>query len=248
MNQPVSPRRPSGIYGKHAPQFPTGLKELSSYVKGGALPAPPASVNNYAGLSWPMDGNNSYGDCTMAAAAHAIQCWNQVAATKDAVPSQNAVISQYLRLTHGQDSGLAEANVLKTWQSSGLWQNRIMGYAPVNVHDQTTLQQSISLFGLSYVGIQLPANAETQFSERQPWSLVPGWQHQQIIGGHAVIFAGYDANYLYAVTWGAIQPVSWEWWHTYGDEAWAILPNEYKEAGTVDRIDYATLLADLALV
>jgi hypothetical protein len=110
------------------------------------------------------------------------------------------------------------------------------------------MRQAIYLFGLAYVGIQVPENANTQFEAHQPWTLVDGWQDQKIVGGHAIIFVGYDADWLYAITWGAVQKVAWDWWQTYGDEAWAVLPNAYKEAGTIDSVSFSTLLADLAQV
>lgn len=250
MGETPHPRqiqRVAGRFGKAAPQFPQGLKEFGSYLKAGAaLPSPPNAVDHFSAVStWPMDGNDQYGDCTLAAAAHAIQLWNQVTGRNDPLPSLPAIVAEYFKLTGGADTGLVEANVLKVWRKSGLWQNKIVGYAPVNVHDQTLLQQAIYLYGLAYVGIQVPANAQTQFEAGQPWSLVPGWQQQKIVGGHAIPLVGYDANFLYAVTWGQIQKIGYDWWQTYADEAWAILPQEFKEAGGFDQLDFQALLADL---
>lgn len=239
-----------GRYGKAHPQFPTQLKSLSEYFRAGApLPTPPTAVNYYAEVKkWPMDGNDKYGDCTMAAAAHAIQQWNALTGRNDRVPSTLAVVHEYFKLSGGQDSGLVEADVLKAWNTTGLWGNYIYGYAPVNVHDQATLRQAIYMYGLTYAGIQVPANAETQFQNGQPWQLDPGWQQQQIVGGHAVPLVGYDDKYLYCVTWGEVQPIAYDWWQTYADEAWAVLPQEFKESAGFDAIDYGTLLADLQSV
>lgn len=242
--------RKIGKYGKSGPQFPEGLKELKAYAKkDNPLPSPPSSVDFYAKVAaWPMDGNDRYGDCTMAAAAHCIQQWNGIAATPDPVPSEQDVVSQYLKLTHGKDTGLVESNVLSTWKNSGLWQNRILGYAPVNVHDNVSVQQAVYLFGAAYVGIQVPANAESQFEGGKPWTLESGWQKEAIQGGHAIPFVGYDADWLYCITWGAVQKVAWDWWQTYGDEAWAILAQEFREAKVVNNIDFDSLLADLPKV
>ncbi|KVX18166.1 hypothetical protein WL02_13885 [Burkholderia ubonensis] len=236
-----------GLYGKANPQFPVGLKDLRAYVKtGAALPPAPLSVDDYSEVTnWPMDGNNQYGDCTMAAAAHSIQAWNAVVNRTDPVPSEPAVVTEYLKLTHGLDSGLVEANVLKTWRSAGLWGNKIVGYAPVNVHDLNQIKQAVHLFGLAYVGMQVPANAETQFDDGEAWTLAPGWQSQRIVGGHAVPIVGYDETYFYVITWGAVQKMAYDWWQTYGDEAWAILPQEFKEAGGYDNLNLPQLMADL---
>jgi hypothetical protein len=240
--------RVAGKLGKLGPQFPTALKELTAYATA-PLPAPPPSVDWATNVSnWPMDGNNQYGDCTMAAAAHMIQSWNAQVGLGNSVPSDQQVVQEYLQLTHGKDSGLVETNVLKTWQRSGLWDNHVVGYAPVNVHSLTTIQQAIAVFGGVYAGVQLPANAEQQFNNGKPWTLDAGWQQQPIAGGHAIPLLGYDANWLYAITWGAVQQVAWDWWSTYADEAWAVLSQEYQEAGKVNGIDLVTLEADLQLV
>ena len=238
--------RVPGKMGKLAPQFPVGLKELPSYATQ-PLPPAPASVDWSKNVSaWPMDGNDQYGDCTMAAAAHLIQSWNAETAESLPVPAEQDVVALYLKLTGGKDSGLVESRVLKHWKSSGLWANKIVGYAPVNVHNLDSLKQAIAYFGGVYVGIQVPANAQDQFRAGLPWTLDPGWQQQQIEGGHAVPLLGYDDQYLYAITWGAVQPMAWDWWSTYSDEAWVVLSEEFSRAGKVDGIDVATLQADIA--
>ncbi|MBO1413559.1 hypothetical protein [Streptomyces sp. FH025] len=240
--------RTAGKFGKLAPQFPEALKDFTAYAKA-PLPPPPASVDWATNVAtWPMDGNDQYGDCTMAAAAHMIQSWNAQTKMKDAEPTEQQVVEEYKRLSGGQDTGLVESNVLKTWHRGGLWGNKAVAYAPVNVHDKTALQQTIALFGGVYVGIQVPANAQEQFAEGEPWTLDPGWQQQSIVGGHAIPLLGYDDDWIYAITWGGVQRIAWDWWFTYADEAWAVLSQEYKEVGEVNGIDLATLTADLKQV
>lgn len=215
----VRKSRTFGKLGKLGPRFPVGLKDLMSYAAA-TLPPPPASVDWAKNVAdWPMDGNDQYGDCTMAAAAHCLQSWNAEANVNLPIPSEQQVVSTYLQLTGGADSGLVESEVLRTWNTVGLWGDRIAGYAPVNVHNLVALRQAIDLFGGTYVGIQVPANAQQQFESQQPWTLASGWQNQSIVGGHAVPLLGYDADWLYCVTWGAVQQMAWDWWHTYGDEA-----------------------------
>lgn len=240
--------RSPGKLGKLAPQFPVALKEMDAYASQ-PLPQPPATVDWSKKVStWPMDGNDVYGDCTMAAAAHMIQCWNAQTDEPLPIPREQQVVAQYMKLTGGQDSGLVESQVLKQWLTKGLWDNKIVGYAPVNVHDLDALKQAIAYFGGVYVGIQVPANAQNQFRAGEPWTLVPGWQQQPIEGGHAIPLVGYDDQYLYSVTWGAVQRMGWDWWSTYGDEAWVILSEEYERAGKVNGLDVAALQKDLAQV
>lgn len=239
--------RQIGKFGKLAPQFPAVLKELPFYAVE-PLPAAPATVDYAAKVSaFPMDGNDQYGDCTMAAAAHLIQSWNAQVDVNMPVPTSTEVVAEYLKLSGGADTGLVESQVLKKWMSSGLWGNKIAGYAPVNVHSLDSLKQAVAYFGGVYVGIQVPANAMQQFQAGQPWTLTPDWQNQSIDGGHAIPILGYDEQWMYCVTWGAVQEMAWDWWSAYGDEAWVVLSEEYEKAGhPIDGIDVATLQADLA--
>jgi hypothetical protein len=52
-----------------------------------------------------MDGNDTYGDCTMVAAAHMIQSWNAQTGESLPVPVDQQVIAQYLKLTGGKAHG-----------------------------------------------------------------------------------------------------------------------------------------------
>ncbi|WP_264757064.1 hypothetical protein [Sapientia aquatica] len=42
--------------------------------------------------------------------------------------------------------------------------------------------------------------------------------------------------------------MTFEWWHTYGEEAWAIFPQQLKEAGGANHLNLAQLHADLKLL
>jgi hypothetical protein len=247
--RPQRTERETGKLGKLAPQFPVALKELHSYTVE-PLPAAPAAVDHSAKVpTFPMDGNDKYGDCTMAAAAHLIQSWNADVDVTMPVPTPTEVVAEYLKLSRGADSGLVESRVLKTWMASGLWGNKITGYAPVNVHNLESLKKAVAYFGGVYVGIQVPDNAMDQFRAGQPWSLVADWQNQGIEGGHAIPILGYDDQWMYCVTWGAVQKMAWDWWSAYGDEAWVVLSKEYEEAGhPINGIDVAALKADLASI
>lgn len=239
--------RKAGRMGKLAPQFPTAVKSLHHYVTT-PLPPAPASVDYSKSVTegFPMDGNDQYGDCTMAAAAHLIQAWNAETGIQMPVPTEPDVIAQYLKLSGGQDTGLVESQVLQGWLGSGLWENKIVAYAPVNVHSLDAIKQAVAYFGGVYVGIQVPGNAQQQFEKQQPWILEQGWQSQQIEGGHAIPILGYDDQYMYCVTWGAVQPMSWDWWSIYGDEAWVVLSEEFDKAGKFNGIDVAALRSDIA--
>lgn len=245
--KPDDGARRAGRLGKLDPQFPAAVKSLHYYITQ-PLPPAPASVDYAKAVveGFPMDGNDEYGDCTMAAAAHLIQAWNAETGIRMPVPTEPDVVAQYLKLSGGQDTGLVESQVLQGWLSTGLWDNKIVAYAPVNVHSLDSIKQAVAYFGGVYVGVQVPENAKTQFERRHPWALEEGWQGRRIEGGHAIPILGYDDQYMYCVTWGAVHPMSWDWWSVYGDEAWVVLSQEFDQAGKFNGIDVAALRADIA--
>ena len=59
--------------GKHQPTFDTRTLLFGKYLTS-ELPPPPASKDySRAVTTWPMMGNDTYGDCTCAAAGHMIE-------------------------------------------------------------------------------------------------------------------------------------------------------------------------------
>jgi hypothetical protein len=234
-------------HGKAAPQFPPGLQHYQSYLNPAAnLPDPPDVLHRYQQvLRWPLDGNAKYGDCSMAAAAHAIHAWNIATSQSHPVPDTDEVLKEYFRLTKGADIPLVEAEVLKHWHRSGLWGHRILGYTPISLTDIHLIKQAVYLYGLVFVGVKLTNSAEHQWKQKKEWSLQRGWKSEAIIGGHAVPVIGYDKDSFYVVTWGRVQKLSLAWWHAYGDEAWAIFPIQLEEAGGCDHLNLDQLHADL---
>lgn len=228
--------------GKLAATRPFGLSDLSVYARG-KIPTPPTSVDFYSGLSLPIDGNDSHGDCVMAATAHLIEAWDAESHERDAVPTGTGVVAEYFRLTGGRDAGLNEAAVLQTWQRYGLFGHKIAAYAPVNVRDIIGIHQMIAFYGGGMFGIQCPDSAQQQFAAGQPWTVVPG---AEVAGGHAIAPLGYDSKFVYCATWGGIAPVTYPFLARYLDECWAVIPNQFVEAGRGPSLDLKTLQSDLA--
>jgi len=231
-----------GLRGKLAPVFPTGLQDLTCYS--GPLPTPPVSSTRYRAVTaWPMDGNDQWGDCVCAAREHVIRLNNAIdPVAKTADPDAAAVVAGYEKLsgaTTPPGPGLVVSSSLEAWRQGRFSDTNVGGpYAPVAVHDVTTLKTAVYLYGAVICGVDLPSIAETQFSNDQPWTLEPG--QNPGTGGHCIPIVGYDPQWLYVVTWGKIQAVSYNWWKFYADEAWAVVP-----PGAPGPVDVATLTADL---
>ena len=50
------------------------------------------------------------------------------------------------------------------------------------------------------------------------------------INGHCIPAVGYDERNLYVVTWGALKPMSWQFYDAYADEVFAVLSNDWINA------------------
>jgi hypothetical protein len=242
---------PKFRYGKHPPQKDYRTLLMRNYAAN--LPAPAASYSvldavykklgvNDPTVLFPMDGNDQYGDCTIAAAGHAITIYNGLIGTKDIV-AQTTLLKTYFQLTGGPDSGLDELKVLNYWQSTGINKEKLLAFVSIDPKNHTHIQQAIQYFGGVYLGFQVQQGADTQFENHQPW--IPGTLTND---GHAVYAAAYDANQLTVLTWGNTQLATWSWWDECVDEAYALLPPAAQQPGYIPGLDFAQLQADLQAV
>lgn len=217
-----------------------GVGTLGSYASG-KLPAPPAEVAAPS-TTYPMDGNDTLGDCTIAGVAHLIAAWDVLAHETDQVPDQAQVIATYEQLTGGPDTGLNESVVLKDWRANGLFDEKIDAYAPVDYTSIVELHQSVAFYGGAYLGIACPQSAQQQFGAGQPWTYVPG---SPIEGGHCIVALGYTATAMLCATWGGIAEVTYPFLAHFLDEAWAVISEQFVQAGGGPTLDLAALQADL---
>jgi hypothetical protein len=243
---------PTYRFGKHPPKADYRTLRFADYVTPG-LAAPPPSynvlTNVYAKLQtndptklFPMDRNDTLGDCTIAALAHAVTTFRGLVG-KHSILSKTAVVKLYMHLTGGVDSGLQELDVLNYWRQHPVSGDEIITYTSISPKNHTHIQQAIQLFGGVYLGFQVQANCIQEFDNHQPWT--PGPLTND---GHAVYAVGYDQNYLTVLTWGNTQQATWSWWDECVDEAYAILPPEAKDPKFAPGFNLAQLQADLAAV
>ncbi|HWX95043.1 MAG TPA: hypothetical protein VNY29_20695 [Terriglobales bacterium] len=243
---------PNYRFGKHPPKADYRTLRFADYVTPG-LAAPPPSYNVltsvYAKLKtndptklFPMDGNDTLGDCTIAALAHAVTTFRGLVG-KHSILSKTAVVKLYMHLTGGVDSGLQELDVLNYWRQHPVSGDEIITYTSISPKNHTHIEQAIQLFGGVYLGFQVQANCIQEFDNHQPWT--PGPLTND---GHAVYAVGYDQNFLTVLTWGNTQQATWSWWDECVDEAYAILPPEAKDPKFAPGFNLAQLQADLAAV
>ena len=236
-------------FGKHPPKTDYRTLRFKDYVKPG-IAAPPASYNVldtvYQNLKtkdptklFPMDGNDTIGDCTIAALAHAITVYRGLLKTKKIMP-QAAVQKLYYHLTGGPDTGLNELDVLNYWRANPVAADEILAYVKIDPKDHAHVQQAIQIFGGVYLGFQVQQNCIQEFNNHQPWT--PGPLTND---GHAVYAVAYDSSGVTVLTWGNTQQGTWAWWDECVDEAYAILPPEAQKPGFAKGFDFAQLQTDL---
>jgi hypothetical protein len=239
-------------FGKHPPQIDYRTLRFKNYLTP-QLPPPPTSYNALirvfdnlkttdATKLFPMDGNDTLGDCTIAALAHSVTVYRGLLGTEKITSSQ-AVVKFYEHLTGGADTGLNELDVLNNWRKHKVFGDEILTYVSIDPKNHTHIQQAIKLFGGVYLGFQVQENCIEQFQARQPWTPGP-LTHE----GHAVFAVAYDQNGVTVLTWGNTQQATWAWWDECVDEAYAILPPEAEDPKFAPGFNLAQLQTDLQAV
>ena len=239
-------------FGKHPPKIDYRTLRFRDYLTRDLGP-PPASRDILAKIGaklgpvpastlFPMDGNDTYGDCTIAALAHAITAYRGVTG-REYVPSNQVIEKLYFHLTGGVDSGLNEADVLNYWRQHAVSHDKILAYVSIDPKNHAHIQQAVNLFNGVYLGFQVQQNAIADFNAHRAWT--PGKLTKD---GHAVYAVGYDKDGVTVLTWGNTQKGTWAWWDECVDEAYAILPPEAKDPAFAPGFNITQLESDLQAV
>ena len=235
--------------GKLAPRDDDRTLQLASYLTP-ALPRPPAGfgVVPSASVKWGMLGNDTVGDCTVAAAAHQDMAWTAATDKPDRVVTTAKVLAAYSAITgyvpgdESTDTGAVELDVLNYWRKHGICGERITGYAKAH---PAQARVACWLFGGLYIGLALPLSAQDQ----HVWDVGVGPDGEPGSWGlHAVPIIGYDHEGLTCITWGAPKRMTWAFYHAYTDECWAVLGGDYinHSGSSPEGFKLSALLADIA--
>jgi hypothetical protein len=230
--------------GRLAATRPGALKDLAVYATG-VIPRPPARVAT-PDVALPIDGNDKYGNCTLAGLDHVTRVCRHLYGATGRLPSESEIDGKYLQLSPG-DEGLNEADLLKLWATKGLglFGGQPKAYAPVPPKDSLQIMQSIAFYGTCYFGVVVGAPQQEQFAAGKPWEWVEGQEED----GHCIVGIGYDGGGVYSATWGGIAYTPWGFLAHSLDEAWCIITHQLYEAkkDTLG-LDLTSLEADLARI
>jgi hypothetical protein len=227
---------------------------LARYLTPQLAPPPPSLDLSGKIATWPIYDNDQIGDCTCAAAGHMVELWSAITG-KPLTPSQRQVVTMYERVggykpgDPSTDNGAVELDVLNWWRHNGLDGYKIEAFALVTPAQNDNVRQALLLFDGVYLGLNLPKTAQPQVGTL--WEVPPGGPYLEgapgTWGGHAVNVVAYDEQAVTVVTWGKLQKMSWPFFNAYCDEAWALLPANWKARAPAG-FDFAALEADLAQI
>ena len=228
------------------------LFKLSLYQT--PIPVPKSVMRQNLVTDWQgFLGNDKVGCCVIAGAAHESILWN-TESKKTVLYTPENVISDYSAITgynpkdpstdKGTDMQLAASYRRKTGiiDKNGI-RHRILAYLSVKPVKQE-IQESIYLFSGTGIGLIFPQSAMDQFSANKPWTVVNG---SKIVGGHYVACVGFDSNYVYCITWGRVQKMSWGFVLKYSDEIITYLSTEMlKDGKSIDGFNLVQLQDSLS--
>jgi hypothetical protein len=243
--------------GKQPAKHDARTLQFEKYILASDLPACPAelSLENSVKSPWGMMDNDKIGDCTCASAGHMIMNWTANAG-KENDPTEQQIVSAYSAITGynpdtgANDNGAVVLDVLNFWKQNGIADDKIDAFVSLEPQNDQQVRESTFLFGGCYLGIQMPLSAQDQQIWSVPSNGATGQGAPGSWGGHAVPVVGYDSRYLAVVTWGSVLYMTWQFYDTYCDEAFAILSLDWLNQEGVDLqgFDFQQLDADLTQI
>lgn len=233
--------RIAGLRGKlparHVPEL-----ELSRFR---TLSPPPPSADVSNGVTaWGMLGNDTYGDCGVAAFEHYRMAKAGALNGGFVIPSDAETESLYFTygLAQGEpgpqpDQGVQNATFLKWLFDEG----HISGYAQVDHTNADEVHAAMIDFNGVLVGVNLTDDAQQLFGQGLPWTIAQGETADPNMG-HDILLVKYDQSGDTFVTWGAEQASTIGWDGACVDEAWVIISTE---DAARSGIDLAALQAEI---
>jgi hypothetical protein len=177
-------------------------------------------INNYMYL------NDKYGCCVIAGRAHVTLRFEKFEQDILIPITDEEVKTSYFYESNGKDSGLIMLDSLDIWRKEG-WvaggkPYNIYAFAQITPKHHEDVKYGIYLLRGILCGLGLPVSAKNQ----NIWDVVSGKEGDfGSWGGHCVYIVGYNEVGPICVTWGTRKQMTWNFWDTYCDEAYAIIDN-----------------------
>jgi hypothetical protein len=215
---------------------------MHSLTVGLAQVPPPAAIDYTKGMpaNLGMMMNDTLGDCTCAAFYHALQVWSfNCGAPIDTEPDKDVELLYekacgYKPAQGGEGPGGNEQHVLTYILKkgapagpSGKQVKKIDAFVEVSVHNLDNIKRAIADCGVCYIGFNVPQYIMPPGKEPLAVWDVDAHGDNTIVGGHAVVLAGYDSHGARVISWGSYYTMTWAFFEKFVDEAYAIADQEW---------------------
>lgn len=221
-----------------------------------SLGTPPAVSNDYVSAvmkaspgGWGMYLNNQLGDCVCADSAHQLMLHTAnsgsiIIPTDQDVLSLYEAVGGYEPANPSTDQGCDEQSMERYMIATGLCGHKSAATGPIDPTNADHLRWAVQIFGAARLGILVTDAMMEAFSAGRPWESATG----SVEGGHDVPIVKYDADYAYVVTWGKLQPMTWQLVtnpQCTQEAHCSVWPDFVKAGGTSPAgFDLSTMLAD----
>ena len=212
-------------------------------LKAGVAPkAPPAALDYTNGMPANLGVmlNNTLGDCTCAAFYHALQVWSfNCGDPIDTEPDSDVELLYekacgYNPAQGGEGPGGNEQKVLTYILKKGAPAGpqgtpvkKIDAFVEVAVNNLNNIKSTIADCGVCYIGFNVPQYiVPVGKPPLAVWDVEPNADNT-IVGGHAVVLAGYNAQGARVISWGQYYTMTWAFFEKFVDEAYAIADPEW---------------------
>lgn len=210
------------------------------------LPTPPPSVDYFSKLpAIGMFGNDQWGCCGEAGAAHLIQLWQWNASGTMPSITTAQVLQFYSEITgfnpnagppgsNSTDQGTALQDLLAYWLKTGFpladgSRHKIVGYFEVDPRNALDLNLGTAESAGLYLGFNVPKFVEQQEAPGSVWAAPGPGADTTIVGGHCVVSGGYDtADAREIESWGSTgYKMTPAFWSTYVDEVYVVISQSF---------------------
>lgn len=215
----VNGNHPTRKLGRRAPSNKPAIRFADHLA---AVPTHPI-VDLAPNLDYPMDGNDSWGDCVIAGTDHALQAI-MTALTGSYTNWTTAQIIAYYKTqnptfdptTDVGDNGMD----IQTWLEQAVKDKLILGFAKVDYTNADELRAATYL-GLAVItGVNLDEAQQSPQFDQGTWDYVKGSPAE---GGHCIPLVGYDKNGFPLVTWAKLITGTNAFVSHQMEEAWFII-------------------------
>jgi hypothetical protein len=226
---------PALKYGKRPARPGAVSLRFRSFFSPPELPPPPRVFGKTELVpQWDMLANDIASCCVFSGAAHESMLWAAEASTLAAF-SDAAVLADYAAVT-GYDPDNPDTDQGTDLQQAASYRRKtgviditgkrhtIDAYAALRPGDISELALATYILGAAGVGLTMPASAQDQFTNGEPWAPVAGEEGGD---GHYVPCVGRNSHgHFLVVTWGRLHAVTPAFLQRYMDEGLAYISFE----------------------